>query len=665
MSTRRILRGCLAAIAMALPLSLFGQDTVLGPNLAANPSFENCSRGARLPDHWVGDPAVYSICRDVARSGPLSLKYVNHDQNRYCLATQKIELKPGQKYRVSAWVKTERLEGRESGATVCMEWRDNAGNWIGGVYPTGVKGTSDWKHIQGEVRTPKGAASFTLTCYVRERMTGTAWFDDVEVVRVAEKPLRSTLVSPGYRGRLTATGPDSIRVHLEANLLDYDLKGGQLSVAASLTDASGKAVPFSGRTDGQPVVRRGVFEKATEAELSYPVRNLPAGSYQLTVQLLGPDDRQMQSITYPLVRMPDDFRPKCMIDGHGRVILDSKPFFPLGMYWGTIKEDELQEFSKSNFNCLMAYHPPSREQMDLAQRYGLKVIYSIKDWYYGSEGCPADIKSRADEEGKVRQRVREFRTHPALLAWYLNDELSQSYMEQLNAHERWVGQEDPDHPTWVVLYQVNQVRDYLDSFDVIGTDPYPIGRSGASMAASWTAQTRRQVRGARPLWQVPQVFNWANYHEKDAKPGYRTPTFDEMRSMAWQCIAEGANGLVFYSWFDIRRNKDVPFDVQWERLRKIAAEIHRWAPILLSVDRVPAVAVEAPGWLHWTARSASGKLHIFAVSDGDGEGKVRVRLPGVPKRVHVVGDSRKLRVADAGFEDELPRLTLAVYEIEL
>jgi hypothetical protein len=70
----------------------------------------------------------------------------------------------------------------------------------------------------------------------------------------------------------------------------------------------------------------------------------------------------------------------------------------------------------------MPYGSPDRQQMDLAHKPGLKVIYSIKDWYAGSQWCPPSIRTIGDEEPQVRARVREFRNHPALLAWYLNDE---------------------------------------------------------------------------------------------------------------------------------------------------------------------------------------------------------------------------------------------------
>ena len=191
----------------------------------------------------------------------------------------------------------------------------------------------------------------------------------------------------------------------------------------------------------------------------------------------------------------------------------------------------------------------------------------------------------------------------------------------------------------------------------------------ASWAAEWTAETFRQVDGARPLWQVPQAHNWANYWKDRRKAqSARTPTFEEERSMAWQCICEGATGLVFYSWFDIKRNPDVPFRVHWENLKRIAAEIDRWAQVLLSAEAVPPVEVEYPredsAWLHHTVRSLNGKLYLFAVNDGDGEGTVIFRFPRRPKRVRVPAENRFLRLEGSCFRDRFKRLAFRVYEIE-
>ena len=663
-----------AATIVALAATVaFGDAEPVGDNLAANPSFEEAAPGGALPASWAGDRNVYSVSRETARTGEVALKFVNDDPARYRLASQKIALRPGWKYRIRVWVKTEELRGQESGATVCVEWRNPQGKWLGGVYPGGVKGTRDWTRIEAITRLPQEARDPTLSCYVRQGMTGTAWFDDVEVVRLADPPLKTMLLSPVYRGRITAQGPKNVCLHVGLNLVDCELPPDQLRLVTQLIDPSGRSVDWDGRPADEPSLHAGLFKDRTETTLEFPAGNLPAGEYTLTVRLLGPDGKELQAASHRLARVADAFQPACTIDEHRRLLVQGKPFFPLGMYFSSIRADDLKTYADSKFNCLMAYGSPRREQMDLAEQHGIKVIYSIKDWYYGSHYCPKDIRSVEDEEPKIRERIRAFRDHPALLAWYLNDELPQSFLPQLKAHQRFVEEEDPDHPTWVVLYQYREVGDYVESFDVIGTDPYPIGRAPASDAADWTAETRRQVRGARPLWQVPQVFNWANYRKDSPQSDQlRTPTFEEMRSMAWQCITEGATGLVFYSWYDIHRNGDVPFPAQWERLKTIAAEIDRWSPVLLSVEPVPALNLrgettesDAPGWLHWTARVHQGKLYLFAVNDGDGAGKFTVALPGGAKSVETVGGSGPAKVDSAGFQDELALLEMRVYRMGL
>lgn len=169
------------------------------------------------------------------------------------------------------------------------------------------------------------------------------------------------------------------------------------------------------------------------------------------------------------------------------------------------------------------------------------------------------------------------------------------------------------------------------------------------------------------------MHNWANYRKtEEEKKGCHTPTFEEIRSMAWQCIAEGATGLVFYSWFDVKRNPDVTFDRQWDGLKRVAAEIDRMAPILLSIETVPEVVVRygetAAGnasWLHHLVQSHGGKLYVFAVNDGDGEGQVDFTLPEAAKAVRVLGEERSIELHESSFHDQFDRLDVRVYEIGL
>ncbi|NQT12026.1 MAG: hypothetical protein HQ582_04725 [Planctomycetes bacterium] len=433
------------------------------------------------------------------------------------------------------------------------------------------------------------------------------------------------------------------------NVVPQEIDGGPeaVRVVARVTSAdSGDPVAQSSPAD--------VTEE--ELRLRVPLPDLKPGSYRLTIALVSKaNEETLYEETHRLERRTGPL-PKCFIDEHNRLIVDGEPFFPLGMYWGVVNEDQLRIYADSPFNCLMPYTRPNGEQLDLIHSLGLKAIYSIKDFYHGTHWCPGSIKSEADEEGVVRKLVRHLRKHPALLAWYINDELPLSMLPRLEAHQEWVEQEDPDHPTWTVLYQLGDVRYYTKSFDVVGTDPYPIPDLPAAVAGQWAEQTRKAVADSRALWMVPQVYR----KPKAEQP----PTFDELRSMTWQCITEGADGIVFYSWFGIWGDESHPFNQRWPEVKRVAEEVSRMAPVLLSVEPTPAVTLDGPEAVHWTVRRHRGTVYLFIVNDGEQPASADVRLAQKPKGV-TLGKKQVDVSADGEFLASLGPLGVAVYRIEM
>ncbi|MEA3400573.1 MAG: hypothetical protein U9R79_04940, partial [Armatimonadota bacterium] len=427
-----------------------------GPNLVANPSFERLEEGR--PAQWSAPTPVYSSSEEHARTGQRSLKYVNDDPGRYLLCSQAIDLQPDKRYELSAWVRTEGVEGEGSGATVCLEWYDADGEYLGGSYPPGYKGdTTEWAEVRGiSRRIPDGAADIRVVCYVRKEMTGTAWWDDVSVRIVRERPLQCVLMRPNYRGWVTDEGPDVAEVLAEVIPDDLEVGVEQLSLELSLLPAEAD----------RPVASQAIDAIAPgENQVSMPLPELEPGQYTLQVSLVRDDtERVLATDEHDVVRRTGPM-PTVYIDQHNRLIVDGQPFFPLGMYWGGVTEEDLKTYVEAPFNCLMPYGRPNEEKMDLIDSYGLKCIYSIKDFYAGTKWAPDFIDSVEDEEPAVRETVRQYRDHPALLAWYLNDERPLSMLDRLIAHQEWVEEEDPNHPTWVVLWQVNQVRQYIRSFD--------------------------------------------------------------------------------------------------------------------------------------------------------------------------------------------------------
>ncbi len=650
----------LAALWLCLGGTGWAQETT-GPNLVQNPGFEAIGEGG-LPAEWRGSTSVYSRVTTPVRSGEGALQFVNDDRERYALCSQPLALEGGKHYQCSVWVKTENIQGSDTGATICLEWYGPDEKYLGGTYPAGVTGTSDWKLVQGvSGRVPEGAVSCIVHCYVRRGMTGKAWFDDVEVRQwLAPVTLETMLLSPNYRG-LVMPGNRRAEYSASAGFGDSGLQPFDVRLRADLL-ARGASEPL--RTQITEIGE-------TEQRGSMSLRGVAPGSYDLRLALVRrSDDKVLQQHNWPLRVVTERSRPASYIGTDNNLWVKQAegryaPFFPLGMYWSGINEAQLRTYADSAFNCLMPYGMPNSEQLDLAQSLGLKVIYSVKDAYFGSAYCPEGIESEADERPFIEAKVTQFRDHPAVLAWYLNDELNLGYLPRLEAHQQWLEELDPNHPTWVVLYQVGEVNQYARTFDVIGTDPYPIPTEGTRRAANWTKQTLQGVRHTRPAWMVPQVFNWGVYQsDPEARAKSRPPTLPEMRSMAWQCLVHGAKGLIFYSFFDLFKDQQYPFEEQWPKVEQMAAEIKPWTELLLTGDPKTEISAPERDWLHWTTRTQGGVTHLFVVNDEDREHAATFNLGREPRAISWEGPglpgpvtaTTRLRVSLAPHEVRIYRL---------
>jgi hypothetical protein len=629
-----------------------------------NPGFEDAGDNG-LPGHWSGPVDVYQRDTATAFSGRgASLRYVNTNPDKYVLCVQPVQLEPGRMYDVRARVKTQGIQGEESGATICLEWCNAQGKWVGGCYPAGVKGDHDWTEVRGvSARVPPNTSRYSVACYVRKGMTGTAWWDDVQVTRLVEAPLATVLRVPNYRAQVTDSGPRRAIIGARINLRDYEpLTLRDVMLRWKMVSDDYRSVPFHRE------VKRGERKHidGQDTTVAVPAAGLPPKWSVVEIDLVNKKTGEILSSEFHLLnRLKGRPAPAVYIDGHNRLIFHGEPFFPLGMYWGTVTKEDLDIYADSAFNCLMPYGSPDREQMDLCHACGLKVIYSVKDIYYGSEYCPKDIPDEAAEVPYVTAKVDAFRNHPALLAWYINDELGLDLLERLTKRRDDMEWLDRDHPTWVVLYQVDQIAQFLPTFDIIGTDPYPIPGRPASLAADWTRKTVGGVQKSRPVWMVPQVFNWACYRKTDAeKQQCRPPTLEEMRSMAWQCIAEGANGLIFYSWMDLHRDKATPFDESWPRVKTVAREIADLIPVLLSVEKTPHIQAPEDGWLNWAARKQGHTTYLIAVNNSPQPRSAEFRLPRKPKSICLHNAEKTAsNVTGASFPVDFDPLAVRIFEI--
>ena len=380
-----------------------------------------------------------------------------------------------------------------------------------------------------------------------------------------------------------------------------------------------------------PVSLRGCFEVVTQsgthridarldagiASATIDVGKLAMGTHPISFELLGGSGQKLgrAEVQFTRVaRLPDR---KVWIDRHNRTIVDGKPFFPMGMYFTGVKEHLLDYYAKGPFNCLMPYNWPDRKQLDMCLKRNLRVIYPMERAYPGGRSI-THSKKRGTEY--VREMFDKVGDHPAILAWYICDELPASMDWALKKRHNFLCKVDPNHPTWCVIYEPENYRPFLGGYDVAGVDPYPIGNHGdanataISIASSWPLTAKKAMFGFRPMWNVPQAFNWGWYRKAEyGKDGVRMPTEEELRSMTWQSIAAGANGIVYYSFFNIFDGEKEPLRTRiFDYVCKVAREVRDQEQILLSPLPSPEIRRGPYGIVARSWKTSSGETYLLA-----------------------------------------------------
>lgn len=606
-----------------------------------NPGFENDAEGWNL---YEG----YQVVPNAGRNGTAGLRYERSDPANYKLGNTGVRLERGARYRYGAWVRCEDVPEGGRGATICLEFiRD--GKWLSGDYPKGIHGTQDWTYVESDCVVPEDAESCQFVLYLGPKKTGTAWFDDV-VVKPAAPLLEMHVVYPPFRRLTPEDGLVRVNVYNEDESLDED-------------DLRVHVVATAGNTSRQATAA--VQSHIAELDLS----GLPTGSVDLTLYLL--DARRkliLAESAAALTCVPSD-RPipdnACLIDSEGRAIVDGKPFMPLGLWMYTLSKEDLDRIAESPFNCVMPtrslslkliekddmilprphkgpvadtpilyeYTPETvRDTLDYCHAKGIRMIFSLQKVYEGMKWGRTTWFGAEGPAAVVTSVVNRYRDHPALLAWFINDERPASMMPRLNARRRLVNDLDPFHPTWGVLYQFPDLPLYGSSCDVIGVDAYPINDESSRNMNIIDRAMDGVDRSGLPAWVVGQIFNWGIYraggHGERFKNDFMDPTEEQMRSMALFFALRGAKGFTFYAYHDLKRpaspNRfDTPpqtmadFERRWAEVKRIGRVLKDLEPFILADIEPPSLRIE----------QEEGRVQAREFRDGDGN--VRILIAGI------------------------------------
>jgi len=331
---------------------------------------------------------------------------------------------------------------------------------------------------------------------------------------------------------------------------------------------------------------------------------------------------------------------KVEVVGNKCVLVNGKPFFPIGMYQAST--DDIPILAKAGFNTVHSYlwdgdddpqHMAEGQQwLDTAQKNDMMALVGLYR--------PAVLAMNWE---RCINRIHRFRDHPALLAWQVMDEPGTHggpTKEYMPAAYELIKEHDPNHPVTAVLCRFIDPQHFAPYMDVIQADYYPI----PPIPASWFAGTgfrgikmmvdysRKASRGTKPFWFVAQAFNYSK--EKDLEvpaEWHQFPTQRELRTMTYTAIAAGARGVFYYSLMGLMIDRYQTGGYlsrveHWEWLKQVVGELNQLMPVLTA--DTPEL-IQDQDRVVTMVKSDGQDIYIIAANYERQPTQTRISVPGI------------------------------------
>ncbi len=247
---------------------------------------------------------------------------------------------------------------------------------------------------------------------------------------------------------------------------------------------------------------------------------------------------------------------------------EGDPVFPLGMYEQPRDAAEWAQWAKAGVNLLRCH---TEEDLDRAHSSGMM----------GWVPVPMIVGDHKSEEA-LEKRVRNLRDHPALQVWEAPDEAIwnacrledgrvstrlwslgpsvkksvftrlEAVVEGLRRGSALVRRLDGSRKIWLneaCKSDQDTLARCLPFLDIVGFDYYPVPESESKARAlpliGRYVDRFRRTAPSHEIWVVEQAFSWSTIRPEDnRRRAY--PTLDQFRFMAWDAVAHGATGLLWW-----------------------------------------------------------------------------------------------------------------------
>ncbi|MHB8994606.1 MAG: carbohydrate binding domain-containing protein [Armatimonadota bacterium] len=411
--------------------------------------------------------------------------------------------------------------------------------------------------------------------------------------------------------------------------------------------------------------------KTQSGELRFATDKLPQGQYEINVAVLDRDGKSLISDSLRFGQLRDPAVKNRMVTlrpSDHMLIVEGKPFFPIGLYEAPGTETYLKRLSEAGFNLC---HSPSgsgpalQRLLDRVQQYDMKMWISMSGLL--------DFSKDADKKRQqMTDIVNSVGTNPGLLVWESMDEPvwgsqpPEAYYEGYS----FLRTLDQHRPIWTNHAPRNSIAELSNwnrATDISGLDVYPVPEPQTqsdlpnktiSVVGDEYEKNVAAVNGDKPIFMVLQGFGWAELSKVPGKPvNAIMPSFQQSRFMAYQSIVRGANGVLY--WGTHYTAKPSKF---WSELRSLVSELAALQGVLASeslTGKAAASVAQPKTGVRLIHKRVGGFNYVIVVNEGAESVPVQIALPGLK----ATSLRRLFENANVPVAKQTAKLTLTGYDV--
>ena len=360
----------------------------------------------------------------------------------------------------------------------------------------------------------------------------------------------------------------------------------------------------------------------------------------------------------------------CLLMTPALAVPSEKNFFPIGIWYeggvgdarnNLIPEDAWQaaayyqrtmgDIARHGLNLVVVPNTPPTHHLpllDAVQKAGLRAIIEL-----GFEGGAIGHLVRSPQaltaepaQAATREWIKPIRRHPALYGIQILDEPPPSAFPNYQIAQTTI-EELSSKRAFCCLIGGGGVAEFCQQVKPrqVAFDCYPIGEQtpegDRAPLDAYLAQCQRAAEGCRPFgvpfWAVIQAHSITGIH--------RHPTPTELRLMTYLALSEGARGIFYFLYQTELFSNNPPQlmegvvtseyheTVQFRAIRRLAGELKRLAPILMSLERTaqPGLLGETTG-VHCSAwKDPRGSRYVIGVNLNTRQpAHISLALPAAP-----------------------------------